>query len=122
MYGNEHIYNIDINDLDNLGLKLVKYIGSSPIYIKQNAGTDAEGNLFPLTSKQDYTIENHLEEGLKMTEEGNINGNWVETGEDVDNMVFSIFGLDTEVENQIYFRKQNKYFLLYQINYGDIMG
>lgn len=128
MYGNEHIYNIDINDLDNLGLKLVKYIGNSPIYIRQNAGTDEKGNLVPLTSNQDYTIENHLEEGLEMTEEGNINGNWVETGTDVNNMVFSIFGLDTEVENQIYFRKFDKinkkyeYFLLYQINYGDIMG
>lgn len=59
LYGSELSSNIIINDLDNLGLKLVSYHGQSPLYVKSPVIiSQKEDNSYYVQETQDYTIIN----------------------------------------------------------------
>lgn len=132
MYGNENLHNIIINDLEKLGLKMVKYIGKGTIYIKQ--GMDNNYNL--LTGSSAYTISSNLPDYNYICEDwtkdllvysGGIliedNNNYIPKKEiQLNDVIFSNFVENTGLENQTVFKNGNEKFLLYKINYGDIAG
>lgn len=58
LYGSELPSNILINDLDNLGLKLVVYQGQSPLYVKSPVEIIEKDGHYLVQDKQEYTIVN----------------------------------------------------------------
>ncbi len=58
LYGNELGSNIIINDLENLGLKLVSYQGQSPLYIKAPVLIVEQEGQYLIQEKKEYTISN----------------------------------------------------------------
>ena len=58
LYGSELPSNIIINDLDNLGLKLVAYHGQSPLYVKSPVQIINKDGHYLVQEKKEYTIVN----------------------------------------------------------------
>jgi hypothetical protein len=148
LYGNEKNHNIIITDLEKQGLKMVKYIGNSNLYITQAIDSNT---FIPKTGETAYSVSNTLPVFTHIFEEWNNNllveG---ENGEIINNnrpvaypgteeerialsdIIFSDFANETGLENQTIFMNANtapdgtltplNYFLIYKLSYGDIAG
>ena len=143
LYGNEKNHNIIITDLEKQGLKMVKYIGNSNLYITQ----DIDPNTFtPKTGETAYSVSNTLPFFTHIFEEWNNNllvkgeggkiinynrpvaypGTKEEERIALSDIIFSDFANETGLENQTIFMNTNvtpfDYFLIYKLSYGDIAG
>lgn len=123
LYGNEKNYNIIINDLDKLGVEMQKYIGSGNIYLQQGLDNDFQ----PIIGRNAFNLLESIDSSTfdSICEDWNgENSEFINRTEipDLSAIVFSNFTDNLNLENQTVFKKGNSYFLLYKINYGDIVG
>lgn len=121
--GGERLDNIFINDLDELGLKMLKYIGQSNLFIQQ----DVDETWQPKDGPEGYTIYTAGLEGLEANEEWSIgeapsDADFLSLPDEISSFGFSVFNSDSKTDKTILFKKDGKCFLLYRLSYGDIAG
>lgn len=125
--GGEKLDNIFINDLDELGLKMLKYIGQSNLFIKQKIDPITWQ---PIEGPNGYTIYHPDFTKLKVNEEWTTGESpeerdFISLPDDLTSFGFSAFNSDSKTEKSILFTENSESeekFLLYRLNYGDIAG
>lgn len=125
--GGEKLDNIFINDLDELGLKMLKYIGQSNLFIKQKIDLNTWQ---PIEGPSGYTIYHPDFTKLKVNEEWTIGEipegqDFIGLPDDLTSFGFSVFNSDSKTEKSILFTENSEneeMFLLYRMSYGDIAG
>lgn len=121
--GGERLDNIFINDLDELGLKMLKYIGQSNLFIQQKVDETWQ----PKDGPEGYNIYAAGLEGLEANEEWSIgevpsDADFLPLPDEISSFGFSVFNSDSKTDKTILFKKDGQYFLLYRLSYGDIAG
>ena len=127
LVGNEKFHNIQLNDLDQEGLKLLNYLGGDPLYIIQSLD---ETNNLPSSIYNVSWVRNQTDAPINYCPYW-INGTnpdtvqWIELSEEEHPISYSRF-VENLTDTQTLFRigreEPYSYFLIYQINTGDIIG
>ena len=126
--GGEKLDNIFINDLDELGLKMLKYIGQSDLFIMQSVDQNTW-----LPNENSYNLFTNGLDILKANEEWTVGevpnaDDFIQLPKDINSFGFSMFNNDIKNEKTILFKgiikkdEDAQYFLLYRLKYGDIAG